>query len=180
MLWQSWSPLLSVGMAPFWRRFPVMRWMEKWSEHIVEFFAGVQPFFCVNFIHSSRSSVFGKEKKKHFRSWRCSYILWQNKKKNSHFTSVLSQWYVHIQIVSLVDQAHCLLSYSCVHMYCTVCNIWYSSFKSLNVYTRQNPRRHVVLKETSQMRTICTQIGMNLSACLFSLRQILSRGGAFL
>ncbi len=79
MLWQSWSPLLSVGMAPFWRWFPVMRWMEKWSEHIVEFFAGVQPFFCVNFIHSSRSSVFGKEKKKHFHSWCCSYILWQNK-----------------------------------------------------------------------------------------------------
>jgi hypothetical protein len=49
-------------------------------------------------------------------------------------------------------------------------------YKPLNVYTRQNPRRHVVLKETSQMRSICTQIGTNLSACLFYLHQILSRG----
>jgi hypothetical protein len=46
----------------------------------------------------------------------------------------------------------------------------------LNVYIEQNPRRHVILKETSQMRTICTQIGTNLSACLFSIHQILSWG----
>jgi hypothetical protein len=35
---------------------------------------------------------------------------------------------------------------------------------ALNVYTRQNLRRHGVLKKTSQMRTICTQIGR---FCLF-------------
>jgi hypothetical protein len=28
----------------------------------------------------------------------------------------------------------------------------------LNVYTGQNPRRHVVLTKADQMRTICTQI----------------------
>ncbi len=37
----------------------------------------------------------------------------------------------------------------------------------LNVYTVQNPRQRVVLKETSQMRRICTHIGKILSACLY-------------
>ncbi len=39
--------------------------------------------------------------------------------------------------------------------------------ETLNVYTGQNPRQHVVLKNTSQMRTMCTQTGRNLSACLY-------------
>ncbi len=47
---------------------------------------------------------------------------------------------------------------------------------SLNVYTRQNPRRHVVLKNTSQMPTICTQFGRNLSVYL-SLHVSFSPGG---
>ncbi len=37
----------------------------------------------------------------------------------------------------------------------------------LTVYTGENPRQHVVLKNTSQMRTMCTQTGLNLSACLY-------------
>jgi hypothetical protein len=50
------------------------------------------------------------------------------------------------------------------------------SSNALNVYTRQNPSRHVVLKITSQMRTLCTQIGRDLSACLH-LYVSLSPGG---
>jgi hypothetical protein len=42
----------------------------------------------------------------------------------------------------------------------------------LNVYTGQNPRWHVVLKKTSQMRIICTQTRRDLSAC-FSKKQSL-------
>ncbi len=34
--------------------------------------------------------------------------------------------------------------------------LYISIFHPLNVYTRQNPRPHVVLTKTSQMRTICT------------------------
>jgi hypothetical protein len=34
-----------------------------------------------------------------------------------------------------------------------------------NFYTGQNPRQHVVLQNTSQMCTICTQSGHNRSAC---------------
>jgi hypothetical protein len=47
---------------------------------------------------------------------------------------------------------------------------------SLSVCTGQNPRRHVVLKNTSQMRTICPQIGRNLSVYL-SLHVSFSPGG---
>jgi hypothetical protein len=36
--------------------------------------------------------------------------------------------------------------------------------KPLNVYTVQNPTRQVVLKNTSQISTTCTQTGRNLSA----------------
>ncbi len=51
---------------------------------------------------------------------------------------------------------------------------------SLNVYTGQNPRRHVVLKNTSQMRTICTQFGRNLSVYLSLHVSFFPGGGIFL
>ncbi len=46
----------------------------------------------------------------------------------------------------------------------------------LNVYTGQNPRQRVVIKNTSQMRTTCTQFGRNLSVYL-SLHASFSPGG---
>jgi hypothetical protein len=53
-------------------------------------------------------------------------------------------------------------------------------FTPLNVYTGQNPRRHVVLKNTSQMRTICTQFGRNLSVYLSLYVSFFPGGGIFL
>ncbi len=50
----------------------------------------------------------------------------------------------------------------------------------LNVYTGQNPRRHVDLKNTSQMRTICTQFGRNLSVYLSLYVSFFPGGGIFL
>jgi hypothetical protein len=48
---------------------------------------------------------------------------------------------------------------------------------ALNAYTGQNPRQlHVVLKKTSQRRTICTQTRRDLSACLY-LHVSFSPGG---
>jgi hypothetical protein len=51
---------------------------------------------------------------------------------------------------------------------------------ALNVYTRQNPRRYVVLKKTSQMRTICTQTGRNLSVYLSLCISFFPGGDTFL
>jgi hypothetical protein len=46
---------------------------------------------------------------------------------------------------------------------------------TLNVYTGQNPRQHVLMK-TSQMHTICSQFGRK-PVCLFTpMRQLLSKG----
>jgi hypothetical protein len=47
---------------------------------------------------------------------------------------------------------------------------------TLNVYTVQNPRRRVVLKKTSQLRTRCTHFRRNPVCLLISLRQLFSRG----
>jgi hypothetical protein len=53
----------TVGTAPFLRFFfPLINWEQKWSEHIVEFFDGVQSSLSANFIHSVRSLVFGNVK----------------------------------------------------------------------------------------------------------------------
>ncbi len=43
----------------------------------------------------------------------------------------------------------------------------------------ENPRRHVVPKNTSQMRTIYTHFGRNLSACLYLYVSIYHRGDTF-
>jgi hypothetical protein len=54
--------------------------------------------------------------------------------------------------------------------------IHFHAASPLNVFTVQNPRRRVVLKKTSQLRTICTHIRRN-PVCLFiSFRQLFSWG----
>ncbi len=67
------SPCRKVGTAPFLRCFfPLINWEQKWSEHIVEYFDGVQSSLSANFIHSVRSLVFGNVKKVTFHSKKCS------------------------------------------------------------------------------------------------------------
>ncbi len=48
------------------------------------------------------------------------------------------------------------------------------------IYTEQNTRRHVVFKITSQLHTICTQFGRNLSFCLHLYVSFYPRGGTVL
>jgi hypothetical protein len=48
---------------------------------------------------------------------------------------------------------------------------------TLNIYTGQNPRLHVVLKKTSQMHTVHTQFGRNLFACLYLYISFYPGGG---
>ncbi len=50
----------------------------------------------------------------------------------------------------------------------------------LNAYTVQNPRQHVIIKKNSQMRTICTQIGRNLSVYLSLWVSFFPGGDTFL
>jgi len=63
-LWESCSFISNVGIAPSTNFFPLIRCLEKWSEHIFECVFGNHPSFPVNFTQASHSAVFGNLKNK--------------------------------------------------------------------------------------------------------------------